>query len=188
MFIPTIFAFYTANNMPFHLYKIVVAALLVSTASAQWGAFRNVRNSFSRFSSQNSATAARIAARVEAAALALPTCEAEKFEVNLLKATITSLKGKISRRDVAAAAARTAARTAADTIAALHDQLASANAALASAARTGAPGFGTAGAVVAAPAEATVWVDPNPNPCCRMFINSGPEANSCRGVGRCQIY
>ena len=144
MFIPTIFAFYTANNMPFHLYKIVVAALLVSTASAQLFGGRS-RRFFSRPSSlfsRNAATAARLraaatavtdrihAVTVPALALpalpalpslpALPTCEAED-------ATITSLQDQLAAANEAAAAAATAAdtaaATAAGTAAALQEQL-----------------------------------------------------------------
>ena len=136
MFIPTIFAFYTANNMPFHLYKIVVAALLVSTASAQLFGGRS-RRFFSRPSSlfsRNAATAARLRA---AATAVTDRIHAVAVPALALPAMPAALQDQLAAANEAAAAAATAAdtaaATAADTAAALQDQLDEANEAAAAA-------------------------------------------------------
>ena len=71
--------------MPFHLHKIVVAALLVSTASAQWG--RRWASSL-RTNAQNIATAA--AARVEEVAAPAVAAPRELFRTPNLPAVVAA--------------------------------------------------------------------------------------------------
>ena len=130
--------------MPFHLYKIVVAALLVSTASAQYMP-RTEPYSLSRFR-HNAFSAHAFQADRNRAVRALNfarqlvpeeeranggACAAERATITRQMLLITSLRTQLASANEVVAAAATAAATAttaADTAAALQDQLRAANA------------------------------------------------------------